>query len=80
MQARTYPTICATRQITVSAMTSIVISAKFNLEVQPRKTYIANIHCPNNPTISGMPAIIIMDQNNNYKLLVEIFAPYNILI
>jgi hypothetical protein len=57
--ADAYPnTICATKQVTVPAMTSIVNSAKFNGEVQPEKTYIANIHCTNNPTISGMPAII----------------------
>jgi hypothetical protein len=79
--ADTYPnTICAVKQMTIPAMTSSVISVKFNVEVQPEKTYIANIHCPRKPKISGMPAIISVDQNNNCKLMVENCAPYDITI
>jgi hypothetical protein len=60
--ADTYPNaICATKQVKLPAMTSSMISAKFNGEVQQEKTYIANIHCPKNCTIWGMPAIISVD-------------------
>jgi hypothetical protein len=77
--ADTYPnTICATKQVTVPAMTSSMLSAKFNSEVQTNKTCIANIHCPSNHTISGMPAIISMDKNNNCKVMVENCAHYGV--
>ncbi len=39
-------TICATKQITIPAMTSSIINAKFNGETHQEKTYIATIHCP----------------------------------
>jgi len=52
-----YPnTICATKQVDVPAMTSSMVNVKFKGEVTMDKSYIANIHCPNNPTVSGMPA------------------------
>jgi hypothetical protein len=79
--ANTYPnTIWDTKQVTVPAMTSSILCAKFYGVVKKDKTYIANIHCPSNPTIAEMPAIISMYKNNNCKVIVENCAPYVITI
>ena len=51
-------TICATKQVTVPVLTSSIISAKFNAKVIQEKTYNAKIHCPLDPTITSIPAII----------------------
>jgi len=54
--------------VTIPAMGSSIVNAKFNRERQKGKTYIANIHCPATPTISGIPEIVTMDNNNNCKV------------
>ncbi len=61
-------------------MTSRIINAQFNREKQKNTTYIANIHCPSTPTISGILAIITMDDNNNCKVMVENCAPYDVTV
>ncbi len=73
-------TICATKQITIPAMTSSIVNARFNGEIQKDKTYIANIHCRSNPTISGMLAVVSMDNNNNCIVIVENCALYDVTI
>jgi hypothetical protein len=79
--ADTHPnTICATKQITIPAMTLSIVNARFNGEIQKDKTYIANIHCLSNPTISGMPAVVSMDNNNNFKVIVKNCATYIVSI
>jgi len=79
--ANTYPnTMCTTKQVTVPAMTSSILNAKFNGEIHKNKTYIGNIHCPSNPAISGMPAIVSMDSNNNCKVIMENCAPDDMTI
>jgi len=45
-------TICATKQITIPAMTSSIVTLKFNGETHPDKTYIVTIHCPGAPTLT----------------------------
>ncbi len=76
-----YPnTICAAKQVMIPAMTSGMINMKFNGEVLIDKNYFDNIHCPNNPTVSGMPALILVDNNSNCKIIVENCAPYDVTI
>jgi hypothetical protein len=73
-------TIFTEKQITLSAMTSGMINVKFNWTMLPDKTYIANLHCPSNPMVSGMPAMVSIDRNNNCKILLKHCAPYDITI
>jgi hypothetical protein len=72
-------TISTTKQVTIPAMTSYIVNAKFNVEKQKDKTYIANIHFPATP-ITGIPAIVTMDDNNNCKVMVENCPPYDVTI
>jgi len=39
-------------------------------------TYIASIFAPKTPTVSGMPAVVSIDKNNNCKIIVDNCAPY----
>jgi hypothetical protein len=73
-------TICANKQITMPAMTSSIVTAKFNEESHKEKTYITTIHCTSTLTISGIPALVSMDENNNCKVMGENCAPYDITI
>jgi hypothetical protein len=43
-------------------------------------TYIASIFAPKSPTISGMPAVVSIDKNNNCKIIVDNCAPYDIIV
>ncbi len=45
-------TICATKQVTILAMTSSIVTMKFNREMHADKTYVATIHCPVSPTLT----------------------------
>jgi hypothetical protein len=72
--------ICATKQITIPAMTLSIVTVKFNGETNKEKTYIATIHCPGTPTISGIPALVSMDENNNCNVMVENCTQYDITI
>jgi hypothetical protein len=73
-------TICATKQITIPAMTSSIITMKFNGDTHPDKTYIATIHCPGAPALTGVPSLITNDSNQNCKVVIENCAPYDITI
>jgi hypothetical protein len=73
-------TICATKQITIPAMTSSIIMTKFNGEMHPDKTYVATIHCPGAPTLTGVPSLISIDSNQNCKIVIENCAPYEVTI
>jgi hypothetical protein len=46
------------KQMTLPAMASSVINAKFNGSVLQEQTFIANIHWPKNPMVFGTPALI----------------------
>jgi hypothetical protein len=72
--------ICATKQVTIPAMTSSIITTKFNGELHPGKTYIAMIHCPGAPTLTGVPSLVIIDSNQNCKIIIETCAPYEVTI
>ncbi len=73
-------TICATKQITIPAMTSSIITTKFNGDTHPDKMYIAMIHCPGAPTLTGVPSLVTIDSNQNCKVIMENCAPYDITI
>jgi hypothetical protein len=64
-------TICATKQITIPAMTSSIVSAKFQGETHQEKTYIATIHCPGTPKITGVLAVVSINENNSCKIMVK---------
>jgi hypothetical protein len=68
-------TFCATKQITIPGMTLSIVTAKFNGETHQEKTYIATIHCPGTPTITGVPAVVSIDENSNCKVMIENCAP-----
>ncbi len=73
-------TICATKQMTIPAMTSSIITTKFNGELHPDKTYIAMIHCPGAPTLTGVPSLVSIDSNQNCKIVIENCAPNEVTI
>jgi hypothetical protein len=73
-------TICATKQITIPAMTSSIITTKFNGDTHPDKTYIAMIHCPGAPTLTGVQSLVTIDSNQNCKVVIENCAPYDVTI
>jgi hypothetical protein len=72
--------ICATKQITIPSMTSSMITNKFNGETHPDKTYVAMIHCPGSPTITGVPSLVSIDNNQNCKIIIKNCAPYEVTI
>jgi hypothetical protein len=73
-------TICATKQITILAMTLSIITMKFNGETHSEKTYIATIHCPGSPTHPGVRAVVSIDENHNCKVMIKNCAPYKVTI
>ncbi len=73
-------TICATKQITIPAMTSSIITMKFNGDTHPDKTYITMIHCPGAPTLTGVPSLVTIDSNQNCKVVIKNCAPYDVTI
>jgi hypothetical protein len=73
-------TICATKQITIPAMTSSIITTKFNGNSHPDKMYIATIHCPGALTLTGVPSLVTIDNNQNCKVVIENCAPYDVTI
>jgi hypothetical protein len=72
--------IGATKQMTIPAMTSSIITTKFNGESHLDKTYIATIHCPGAPTLTGVPSMVSIDSNQNCKIVIENCAPYEVTI
>jgi hypothetical protein len=73
-------TICATKQVTILAMTSSMITTKFNGEMHAVKTYVATIYCPGSPTLTGVPSLVSIDRNQNCKIIIENCAPYEVTI
>jgi hypothetical protein len=72
--------ICAMKQLTIPAMTSNIVTAQFQGQTHKEKTYIATIHCPRNPRITGVLAIVSIDENSNCQVMVENCAPYEVTI
>ena len=72
--------IVAIKEQTLPALASTVITAKYKGKVNKEMTYIASIFAPKTPTVSGMPAIVSIDKNNNCKIIVDNCAPYEVII
>jgi hypothetical protein len=73
-------TICATKQMTIPAMTSSIVTTKFNGEIHKDKTYVATIHCPGLPMLTGVASLVSIDENQNCKVVIENCAPYKVTI
>jgi hypothetical protein len=41
---------------------------------------IATIHAPQHPTISRMPVWVSLDSDKNCKIIIDNFAPYDIVL
>ena len=54
--------------------------AKYKGKVSQEHNYIASIFSPKTPMISGMPAIVSIDKNNNCKIILDNCAPYDVTI
>ncbi len=65
--------IVAIKEQTLPALASTVITAKYKGKNIPDANFIANIFSPRTPMVSGMPAIVSIDKNNNC-------APYDVTI
>ena len=72
--------IVAIKEQTLPALASTVITAKYKGKVDKNVNYIASIYAPRTPTITGMPAIVSIDKNNNCKIIVDNCAPYDVII
>ncbi len=64
-------TICATKQVIIPAMTSSIITTKFNWETHPDNTYVTMIHCPGAPALTGVPSLVSIDSNQNCKIIID---------
>ncbi len=73
-------TICAIKQMTIPAMTSSIVTTKFNGEIHKDKTYVVTIHCPGSPTLTGVASLVSIDENQNCKVIIENWAPYEVTI
>ncbi len=58
----------------------MIINAKFNGTICNAANPVATIHAPNNPTISGMPALVTLDKYQHWKLVIDNCAPYEITL
>jgi hypothetical protein len=72
--------IMAIKEQTLRALTSTVIMAKYKGKVDNSANYITYVFAPRTPLISGMPAIVSIDKNNNCKLIIDNCAPYDVVI
>ncbi len=70
----------AIKEQTLPALALTVIMAKYKGKVDNSVNYIANIFAPKTPIMSGMPANISINKNNNCKLIADNCAPYDIVI
>jgi hypothetical protein len=72
--------IIAIKEQTLPGITSTVITAKYKGNVDKDYNYIASIFSPRTPMLSGMPAIVSIDKNNNCKIVIDNCAPYDVTI
>ncbi len=70
----------AIKEQTLPALASTVITAKYKGKVNNDITYIASIFAPKTPTVSGMPAVVSINKNNNCKIIGDNCAPYDVII
>ena len=65
---------------TLPALASTVIMAKYKAKVDKNVNYIASIYAPRMSMISGMPAIVSIDKNNNGKIIIDNCALHDVQI
>ncbi len=70
----------AVKEITLPALSSMVISSKLKGNIFDTAKPIAKIHTPQNPTISGMPAWVTIDKFKNCRMVIDNCAPNDIVI
>jgi hypothetical protein len=69
--------IVAIKEHVLPALTSTVLNVKYKTQhISPAYTPPP----PRTPMISGMPAVISIDKNNNCKIIVDNCAPYDVTI
>jgi hypothetical protein len=73
-------TIYTTKQVTIPAMTYSNITTKFNGEIHEERTYVATIHCPGSPTLTGVASLVSINENHNGKVVIENCPPYEVTI
>ncbi len=72
--------IVTIKEQVLPALTSMVITARYKGNTEPNIHFIASIFAPKNPLLSGMPAIVTVDKNNNCKIVIDNCAPYDVTI
>ncbi len=70
----------AVKEVTIPALSSMMVTTKYKGLTSDSAQPIANIHAPQNPTISGMPARVSLDKYKNCKIIIDNCAPYNIVL
>jgi hypothetical protein len=70
--------IVAIKEQVLPALASTVITAKYKGKIQKDINYIASIYACHTPMLSGLPASVSIDKNNNCKLVIDNCAPYDI--
>jgi hypothetical protein len=69
--------IVAIKEQVLPALASTVVTARYKGKTEPDVHFIPSILAPKNPMLSGMPAIITVDKNNNCKIVIDNCAPYD---
>jgi hypothetical protein len=72
--------IVAIKEQVLPALASTVVTARYKGKTEPIVHFIASIFTLKNPMLSGMPAIVIVDKNNNCKIVIDNCAPYDVTI
>ncbi len=57
-----------------------MITARYKDKPDPNVNFIATIFAPKHPKLSGMPAVVSIDKNNNCKIVIDNCAPYDVTI
>jgi hypothetical protein len=70
----------AVKETTIPALSTMIIRTMFKGNICDTAKPVAMVHAPNNPTFSGMPALVTLDKYKNCKLVIDNCAPYNIVL
>jgi hypothetical protein len=70
----------AVKETTIPALSTMIISTKFKGNNCNTAKPVATVHATNNPTILGMPALVMLDKYKNCKLVIDNWAPYDIVL
>jgi hypothetical protein len=72
--------IVAIKEPVLPALASTVITAKYKGKPLPNVNFNASIFVSKSPMLSGMPAVVSIDRDNNCKLGIDNCVPYDITI